>query len=173
MQALDQNSGQAMGAAKANASASGAAAADQMAARGGLNTGAMENAMINNANNQQMAGQGVIGNKLQQQGAIGTQNAQNELGVAENLPGQEVQSLQPALQEQSLWQQAAGQNQSNAQQLAENQQQYNTNVDMTNINNALGGLNAQNNFNLTNYQNQVAQQAGQEEASAQSNAGKK
>lgn len=172
-QALQQATGQAMGAAKANAASSNAAAMDAAAARGGLSAGGGENMARNAANNATMAGQGVVGNNLQQQGAIQTQNAQNQLGVMENLPGQEVQALQPALQEQSLWQQAAAQNQNEQQQLAEQQQQYQTGVNQFNIGNAESGLNAQNQFNLTNYQNQIAQQAGQEEAQAQANSGKK
>jgi hypothetical protein len=173
MQAEQQAQGQAMGSAEQNANAAGAGAASQMAAQGGINTGAQQNLARNTANNSTMAGQGVIGTGLQQQGAIQTQNAQNELGVLSNLPGQEVQAMQPALQEQSLWQQAATQNQNADQQLAENQQQYQTGVNQYNIGNTLGGLNAQNQFNLTDYQNQVAQQAGSEEAQAQANSGKK
>lgn len=173
MAAQEQAQGQAMGAAKANAQSSNTAAQDAMAARGGLNTGAMENLNRNAANNSTMAGQGVIGQGLQQKGAIQTQNAQNQLGVLENLPGQEVQSLQPALQEQSLWQNAAAQNQNAQQQLAEDQQRYKTGVNQYNIGNAEGGLNAQNQFNMTNYQNQLAKQAGTEQAQAMANRGKK
>lgn len=173
LQALQQAQGQAMGAAKGNAQSANTSALDAMAARGGLNSGAMQNAQRNAANNSTMAGQGVIGQGLQQQGAIRSQDEQNRIAALENLPGQEVQAMQPALQEQSLWQQAAAQNQSQQQQLAEEQQQYNTGVDQYNIGNTLGGLNAQNNFALGKYQNQVAQQAGQEQAQAQSHAGKK
>jgi hypothetical protein len=157
-----QQQGQAMGQAGSQAQSSNTAAEDALASHGGLNTGAMENLARNAANNSTMAGQGVIGQGLQQQGQIQTQNAQNELGVSENLPGQEVQALQPALQEQSLWQNAASQNQNAGNQVNE----FNTQA-------ALGGLNAQNQFNLTNYQNQVATQAGNEQATAQSNSGKK
>lgn len=173
LQALQQSQGQAQGAAKANAQSGNTAAEDAMASRGGLNTGAMENLARNSANQSTLAGNQVVGQGLAQQGQIRSQDEQNRLGVAENLPGQEVQALQPALQEQSLWQQAAAQNQSQQQQLDEQQQQYKTGVDQYNIGNAEGGLNAQNNFNLTNYQNQVATQAGSEQAAAQANKGKK
>lgn len=173
MAAEEQNKGQAMGAAKANAASSGAAAADQMAARGGLNTGAMQNLARNTANNQTMAGQGVVGQDLTQKGNIATQNAQNQLGVMENLPGQEVQSMQPELQKQSLWQQAAGQNQAQKQNLDLANRQYSTGVNQWNIANQEGGLNSINQANLQNYQTQVAQQAGMEQAHAQQNYGKK
>jgi len=173
MQAEQQEQGQAMGAAQAGASSANAAAEDQMAARGGLNTGAMENLARNAANNSTMAGEGVVGQGLQAQQAIQSQNAQNELGVEENLPGQEVQALQPALQEASLWQQADLQNQAQQQQLGEEQQQYQTGVSEYNTTNQLQGLNAQNTYNMDIYQNQIAQQAGAEEANAQANSGKK
>jgi hypothetical protein len=142
--AQQQAQGQAMGAAKQNASSAGASAEDQAAIHGGLNSGAQQNIANTTANNATMAGQNVIGQGLQQQGAIQSQNAQNELGVLSNLPGQEVQAVQPAIQEAALGQQAIASNNS--------------------------GLNQ---FNMTGYQNQIAQQAGQEEAQATANGGKK
>jgi hypothetical protein len=171
--AQEQNKGQAMGAAKANAASAGASAADQMAARGGLNTGAMQNLARNTANNQKTAGQNVIGQDLATKGQIGQQNAQNQLSVMQNLPGMEVQALQPELQKQSLWQQAAGQNQAQNQALDLANRQYSTGVNQWNIQNQEAGLNAINQANLQNYQTQVAQQAGMEQARAQQNAGKK
>lgn len=146
-----QAQGQAMGAAKANATSANTAALDSMAARGGLSTGAMQNMGRNSANNATMAGQGVIGQGLQQQGAIRSADEQNRLAALENLPGQEVQALQPELQKQSLWQQAASQN-------AQQQQQ-----------DAMG----ENAYNLKGYSDQIAKQAGREEATAQQKRGKK
>lgn len=144
MEALKQSQGQAMGDAKANAAAGTTASMDNMAAHGGLNTGAMENLNRNGANNATMAGQKVIGQGLEQEGKINTQNAQNQIGVMENLPGQEVQATQPGLQKASLWQSALGQDSMN-----------------------------KNAFNMTGYQNQIAKNAGTEEAQAQANKGKK
>lgn len=162
MAAQQQAQGQAMGAAKANAASSGASAMDQAAARGGLTTGAIENLARNIGNNSTMAGQNVIGQGLQQKGQIQTQNAQNQLGMLENLPGQEVQALQPALQKQSLWQQALLGDTSMNQQANE-----------FNVGNKIGGLNAANQFAMQGYQDAIAKQAGQEEAQAQANSGKK
>lgn len=173
LNALQQSQGQAMGAAKANVQSGNTAAQDAMASRGGLNTGAMQNLARNSSNNSMLAGNNVVGQGLAQQGQIRSQDEQNRLGVASNLPGQEVQAMQPALQEQSLWQQAAAQNQAQQQQLAEQQQGYKTSVDQYNMGSKLGGLNAQNTFNMNAYQQSVAQQAGQEQASASANQGKK
>jgi hypothetical protein len=173
MQAEELQKGKAMGAATSSAQAGGAAAADQMAARGGLNSGAMERIATNTGNNISSGKQGVQGQDLAAKAGIQQQNVQNQLGVMENLPGQEVQALQPGLQTQSLWQQAAGQNQQAQQQLEEQQQQYKTGVNQFNIQNAEQGLNAQNQFNLQSYANQIAGQAGKEQAWATANAGKK
>jgi hypothetical protein len=173
LQALQQSQGQAMGAAKANTQSANTAALDAMASRGGLNTGAMENMGRNSANQSMLSGNAVVGQGLAQQGQIRSQDEQNRLGIAANLPGQEVQAMQPALQEQSLWQQAAAQNQAQRQQLDEQQQQYRTGVDQYNMGSKLGGLNAQNQFNLGSYQQQIAQQAGHEQADAEANRGKK
>lgn len=150
-QALKQSQGQAMGAAKSNAMSANTAAADAAEAHGGLSTGARENLNASGANNATMAGNAVVGQGLQQEGAIQTQNAQNELGTLENLPGQEVQATQPALQEQQL----------------------NLGAGEFNAGNTIGGLNSQNQFNLSNYANQIAQQAGSEQATAAANSGKK
>lgn len=173
LSALQQSQGQAMGAAKANTQSSNTAAQDAMASRGGLNTGAMQNLARNSSNQGMLAGNNVVGQGLAQQGQIRSQDEQNRLGVASNLPGQEVQAMQPALQEQSLWQQAASQNQAQQQQLAEQQQGYKTGVDQYNMGSKLGGLNAQNTFNMNAYQQSVAQQAGAEQADAEKNRGKK
>lgn len=160
--ALQQSQGQAMGAAANQAQSAGTAATDAAAARGGLSTGALQNLAHNNANNATMASQNVIGQGIAAQQQIRSQDASNKLAALSNLPGQEVQALEPAIQEQSLWQAAAGQNQAQQQQANE----YNSGL---NVQNALG----QNNYNLTNYQNQIAQQAGNEMAAAQANQGKK
>lgn len=170
---LETAQGKAMGDAAKTAASSGAAAQDTLASRGGMSSGARENLARNSSNNAMMNTQGVIGQGLQQKGAIRSQDESNRLGVLQNLPGQEVQALQPELQKQSLWQQAAGQNQAAKQNLDTQQQAYRTNVNQTNLGSAIGGLNAQNNFNLEGYKNQLATQAGTEQAKAQENRGKK
>lgn len=157
LQALKQNQGQAMGAAKANAAASNTAAMDSAAARGGLSAGGGANLGRAAQNNSLIAGQNVIGQGLAQEGQIRSTDEGNRLNTLSQLPGMEVQSLQPAFQKENIWQTAAT-----------NDRNYNTGVDQTNIGNAMQGLNAQNQFNMTGYQNDIAKQAGAEQAYATS-----
>ncbi len=162
LQNIDQQGAIAEGNAGASAQGAATGAMDTLASRGGLSTGAAANLAKNQAANTVNARQGVQGQIMSgKQGVLST-DAQNQLGVLENLPGQEVQALQPALQEQSLWQAAAGQNAGLDQA-----------TNAANQNAALSGLNAKNTFAQTNYTNQLQNQAATQESQAYQNAGKK
>ncbi len=157
LEALKQAQGQAMGSAKANVTGANTAAMDAAAARGGLSAGGGENLGRTASNNAKLAGQNVIGQGLQQQGQIRSTDEGNRLNTLSQLPGMELQALQPEFQKENIWQTAAT-----------NDRNYNTGVDQANINSAMQGLNAQNQFNMTGYQQDIAKQAGAEQAYATS-----
>lgn len=161
------------GGAGTQANAARASAEDNLASHGGLSTGAMERLGINSANNlvntqQNIAGQGILARL-----GIQSQDDQNKLAALEQLPGQEVNALQPALQKQSLYDQAAQTEQTNQQNLALQNRNYTTGVQQSNIANALAGNQQTNQYNMGVYQTQAQAAAANNTANAVQNSGKK
>lgn len=165
--------GQRQGAAGSQAQSTTQNAMDNVAAHGGLSTGAAERIGTAGNNSMLAAKQGVAAQDQQANLGIRSTDAQNRLGVLENLPGQEVQSMQPALQEQSLWQQAAEQNQSQGQNLDLANRQYNTGVDQYNLANSIGQVNANNSWNQNKWQTQMQEKGAEANSAAEANRGKK
>jgi hypothetical protein len=149
--ALNQQTGQAQGQVGQMVQGATDSARDTLASHGGLTTGAAENLARNQQNNLVTGRQNVVGQNISGALGIRAQDAANRLGVAENLPGQEVQSTQPDLQKASIWGQAA----------------------QGTANNGLAGLGALNTFNQQLYENQIKDEAGKTEAMAMGNKGKK
>lgn len=149
--ALNQQTGQAQGQIGQVVQGATDSARDSLATHGGLTTGAAENLARNQQNNLVTGRQNVVGQNITGSLGIRAQDAANRLGVAANLPGQEVQATQPELQKQSLWGQAA----------------------QSTANNGLAGVGALNQFNQGLYENQIKDEAGKAEANAYANKGKK
>lgn len=157
-----QQQGVAAGNVAQQAEAGTQAAGDYEATHGGLTSGALQNLGRQQSQNQVTGEQGVAGQGLAAKQQIAATDAANKLGVLENLPGQEVQATQPGIQEENLYQSAA-EYQDTADQAA----------NAMNIQNAISGVQGENQYGETNYMNQINNSAANALSNAYQNQGKK
>lgn len=128
-----------------------AQARSQLAMRGGLSGGARQRLAMQGARDQAARGQQVGAQGQLARANIGLQDEQQRTSLLSQLPGMEVQSLQPQFQKLGAW-----------QQLAQGEQNL-----------AAQGLQAQNQANMQKYQSQLQAQAAEKQAQATERAGKK
>lgn len=143
-----------------NQASQAAQARTNMAMRGGINSGAAErlarSSMLSGYNQQQQIARQGMGDRL----GIQANDAQQRVQALSQLPGMEVQSLQPQFQKTSLWFQGA-----NADRTANMQAQQN------NIANTLAEQNAQRQFDQNNYNQKMSAYGGIKQAQAQNKGG--
>lgn len=144
-----------------------------MAARGGLSQGAAENLERGGANAGMQGRQGAYMQGAQTAQGIQANDYQQQMGLAEQIPGMQAASLQPAIQTAGMWGEAANAANAQQQQLGLAEQQYGTGVQATNVANTIGNTNALNSYNMQNYGNQMAGYAAGQSATATANSSKK
>lgn len=152
---LDLSSGKAMGDVGASVNAATRGAAGTAASRGGLTPAMLANLARNSQNQAINARQGVVGQKLLSKAGIMSGDADRQLGILTQLPGMENAAT-------NIWANAAS-----------GDRAYDTGVDQFNIQAALGGVGAKNQFDLSMYEQDIKRQAGKEMADATAQQGKK
>lgn len=129
-----------------NQSANAAAQArSSLASRQGLSAGASERLARQNMRDQMMGNQGIAQQGALSRANIGAQDEQQRLGILQQLPGMELQQLQPAL--------------------------ANKRIQETNINNALAENKATNAQGQASYEEQMKAFAANKQAEAIRNSG--
>lgn len=166
---LDQNKANTATAADnaAKTANSGASKAySELGARGGLRSGAAERIAMDAGRNLNLGRQDAA--KTGETNALGIMG-QDAAGRVQALQGVSGLDLQKA----GLWSQVAGQDSAGKYQADTGNRDYQTKVADTNINNAMQGLNAQNQFNQYIYGQKMAGAGAERTANATENAGKK
>lgn len=128
----------------------GAAARAGLASRGGLSSGAAERTAQGGANNYLAMVQGVNQQDTNNQMQIGMNDQQNHLSMLSQLPGMEL----------------------GAANFKQGQAQMQLGADSTDISNKIQNTQAQNAYNLQNWQTKMAGYGAAQTASATANAGK-
>lgn len=136
-------------------------ALSSLASKGGLSTGSRERLATSGARNYANSLQEIARGGAQSRLGISAQDESNKLNLLQQLPGMEVQSLQPEFQKTSLWA-----DQSNRDR------DYQTNVDKYNVDNRLGAVAAKDAANLSEYQEKMRTYAAAKSADALANSSK-
>lgn len=148
-------------------------ARSQLSMRGGLSGGARQRLAMQGARDQASQGQQIGAQGQRARADIGLQDEQTKNQMLTQLPGMELQALQPEMQKANAWQQMAGQE--SGQDLA--RQQFNQNANMStqqfNVGNALKEQQGQNAANMQLYQEQMKDLSGERQARATEKSGKK
>lgn len=134
---------------------------NQLAMRGGVGGGARERLATSAAGTANMAGQDIARAGSQQRLGIGTQDETNRLGILSQLPGMEVNSLNPAFQKATMMGQAKQFDINN-----------NTATNKFNLGNVISDVQGKNSFDLNKYTEQMKTWAANRQADAQENSGK-
>lgn len=158
--------GQQLGAADTQAASGLNQAYSQLGTQGGLSSGARERLAMSGGNNLVMAKQGVQQAGNQNNLGILATDASNKLQAAEQLPGMEVQSLQPQEFATNLWAGMAGNESNQEANLALQNRQYDTSVQGQNINDLMQNNQNQNTYNLGKYNTQMGAWAANQQANA-------
>lgn len=159
--------------AAAQGASAQAQARSQLAMRGGLSGGARQRLAMQGARDMAAQGQQVGAQGQLARANIGLQDEQTRNQMLSQLPGMELQALQPEMQKVSAWQQMAGTEQGQDFQ----RQQFNQNAAMSsqqfNVANALKEQQAQNAANMQLYQEQMKDVSAERQARSTEKAGKK
>lgn len=155
------------------AAGNAAAARSGLAMQGGLTSGARERMATSGTNAANAAQQNIGAAGAAARTGISTQDEQNKNSLLTQLPGAEVQALQPQLQKTSMWeglaQQEGAQNQQNQQFNAAN----NLNAQQYNSSQAIGENRNVQQQGIDAYNNQMKNWAANQQANATANSGKK
>ena len=153
--------GNQLDAAGQQANSAKASAYSSLATRGGLRQGAAQNIAQQGQKNLLTAKQGVLNQSNINSLGITSQDAAQKLQTLQALPGAQATAMQSQLGKTSLWANSAA-----------GQQKYATDVDQQNINTRLQNLSGQNQWNQTNYdQNMKALAADQQAAATKASKG--
>lgn len=168
-----QEEGQQRSQGAAQGATAQAQARSQLAMRGGLSGGARQRLAMQGARDTASAGQQIGAQGQSARASIGLQDEQTKNQMLSQLPGMELQALQPEMQKASAWQQMATGEQGQDFQ----RQQFNKNADMSsqqfNVGNALKEQQGQNAANMQLYSEQMKDLSGERQARATEKAGKK
>lgn len=137
-------------------------ARSQLAMRGGLSSGAGERLAMQGAKDRLLANQA-----LARQGQMGRQDIaiqaeQQRLGALQNLPGMELQALEPEFKKTSMW-----------GNMADTEAQRRQQVEAQNINTKLAALDAKNRYGTDVYKTNMQAWAAGRQAQAIEDQGKK
>lgn len=153
-------------------SAYGGAAA-RAAATGGLTRGAAERMALQRARGTAGAGQDVARGGSNQRLGIRLQDQTTRDEFLRGLPGQELQALEPEFRKASMWQELATGEQGRRMNLDLSNRDYATGIERSNKGGALEGLQGQNTYNLSRWQEMMKAYGADKTAKAIENSGKK
>lgn len=152
--------------------ATGSAFSD-LARRGGISAGARERLATKGERNTMMAKQGVGRDAETNRLGILTNDANQKMDILKQLPGMQVQSLQPELAKTGMWGQMADSEAARKQGLDVANRDYATGVDKTNLASSIGDVKNKQDFDMTQYQELMKAWAANKQADATANSGKK
>lgn len=144
-----------------------------LATRGGVSAGARERIATQGAKDLMTSRQGV--NQAGDTARLGimSTDAAQKLATMQQLPGMEINALQPELQKTSAWTDLANSENQQKTALAENNRQYATGVDQANIASQTANTTNLNAYNMAKYQEQMKAWGADRTATATEKSGKK
>lgn len=145
-------------------SSQAAQARSALATRGGLTSGAAERLAGGASREAMMARQRLAGEGMRSRADISTQDEANRIAQLSQLPGMEVQSLQPAIARANIWQ--------SGQRDILTGQQSNRQADQWNIEQALDEQKAKREQEQARWRDQTTNRAAERQATATENSGK-
>lgn len=157
---------------KSNARA-GVEAMNDLAMRGGLSGGARERLALQTKRGGEEALQGVARQGMLDRLGIQTTDEDKKTQMLMQLPGMEVQALQPELQKTSMWQSLADSESGRKADLDIKNRAYQSEIEKINIANALGEKKAADEDRLRRYEEQMKTWAANKQAEATANSGGK
>lgn len=151
--------------------ASTSSAMSDLARRGGLSGGARERLAESGARDMALAQQDNTRAGMMARLGIRSDDEDKRLDVLKQLPGMEVQALQPELQKTSMWGNLADSEASRRQNLDVSNRAYQTEVDKINIQNTLGAKSNEDAMRLAKYQEDMKAYSADQAAKAQAQSG--
>lgn len=142
-----------------------------MARRGGLSTGARERLARAGSRDLLQQRQQTARTGMGQRLDISTAGENQRLDLLKQLPGMEVQALQPEIQKTSMWQNMAQDEAARKQNLDLANRQYSTDVNKFNLANVMGEVGRQDAAKLAQYQEKMKAYIGDKQAEATKNSG--
>ena len=147
----------------------------QLAAKGGLSTGARERLARSGAEGLAQTMQDISRGGAESRLGIATEDERQKLDLLKGLPGMEVQALQPEFEKTRMWGTLADSESGRKQNLDLANRAYGTSIDQFNIANTLGEVGRKDANRLGEYQEKMKAYAAekQAQATAASGGGKK
>jgi len=150
-----------------------AQARSNLAMRGGLSGGARERLASSGAKDLMNAQQGIGAQGQQARANIGLQDEQQKQSMLMQLPGMEVQALQPELQKTSAWQQMAQGEQGLEANRRSQEANFSQQANLQNMQNTMGAINAKNQDAMNQYNEGMKSWAAENQARATERSGQK
>lgn len=138
----------------------------QLAAKGGLSTGARERLARSGAEGLAQTMQDISRGGTSDRLGIATEDEKQKLALLSQLPGMEVQALQPEFEKTRMWGTLADSEAGRKQNLDLANRNYGSSVDQFNLVNTLGEVGRQDQSRLNEYQEKMKTYAAEQQAKA-------